>query len=572
MRSSEKQLPKRHARNTQTEAEELRKELRKEKLAREGLERENARLSEKVDRLEARVEALLRAMARRDDFYQKQIRKLEKDVADRDAQLDSANKQLAWFRKIFFDQKSEQHPNLDEGDATQGNEEPESEESKTETEKRKRGQQKGSKGHGRSDVSQLPTDEQNLPIENCNCKNCGKAYRELPRTENSPLIEIFSLLLLTNYRRCIYVPNCDCEGGEIRTANPPPKIFERTKLGNSIWVHLIVQKFLLGIPTNRTLKAFSLKGLSLSQGTVTGGFEKIDQMLKPLYEGIVNHCRGGQYWNGDETTWRVFGSGQKKWWLWIVASDDAIVYILDQSRSSSVPDEFFAGSVGVLMTDRYAAYKGLHEGIRKAWCWIHVRRDFLKIFDGVKKLRLWAKAWLEDIASLFVLNEKRFRLWSNGSAFGQVWEEAQSSLIAHTTKMEKRWQDEIGQPGLHKEQKTALGSLKRHWSGLTMFLLDPRIPLHNNRAERLLRNPVILRKNSYGSGAEWAGEFAAKLFSIFQTWLLNGLDPEAMLQDFFDQASKPGRAPPNVDDYLPWRMDSSRLQQFALPKSFKRPG
>ena len=39
-------------------------------------------------------------------------------------------------------------------------------------------------------------------------------------------------------------------------------------------------------------------------------------------------------------------------------------------------------------------------------------------------------------------------------------------------------------------------------------------PLHNNRAERLLRQAVLLRKNSYGSGAQWSGELAAKLFSI----------------------------------------------------------
>jgi transposase len=563
----EKQLPKRHSRSIPTETEELRKELRKERLARERLERENERLHEKIDRLEARVEELLRALANRDDFYQKEIRKLQKDVADRDEKLESANKQLAWFRKTYFDVKTEEHPDLQDEESPEETQEP-----AQPKEKRKRGQQKGSKGHGRSDVSQLSSDEQLLEIKDCNCNSCGKAYRQLPRTENSPLVDIFSLLLLTNYRRCIYVPDCNCEGGEIRTADPPPKLFERTKLGNSIWVHLIVQKFLFGVPTNRTLKAFSLKGLSLSQGTVTGGFQKIDRLLIPLYESIVDHCRGGEYWNGDETTWRVFGSGQQKWWLWIVASDDAIVYILDESRSGSVPDEFFAGSIGVLMTDRYSAYKGLHDGIRKAWCWVHVRRDFLKIFAGVKKLRAWAKAWLEDIAMLFVLNEKRFRLWTDQKNYGQVWQEAQSNLAAHVQNMETHWQNEVRRIGLHKEQKTALNSLKRHWTGLTMFLLDPRIPLHNNRAERLLRNPVILRKNSYGSGSKWSGGFAAKMFSIFQTWLLHGLDPEALLHDYFDQASRPGRPPPNLDEFLPWRMSPERLQNFSLPKSYKRPG
>lgn len=561
MLTREKQPTKRHSAKAPKEVENLRNELRLEKLARQALER--------------RVEELLQVMRNRDAFYQSEIQKLKKDVADRDEKLESANKQLEWFRKTFFDKKSEEHPDLtDEEDpnVSPANAELKADDFSNEQGTRKRGQQKGSKGHGRTDVSQLQTENQPLEIKNCSCKKCGIAYRQLERTEDSPLIEMFTVLLLMNYQRRIYVPNCKCEGGEIRTAPAPEKLFNRTKLGNSLWVHLIVQKFLFGAPTNRTLKAFSLRGFDLAQGTVTGGFKKIDQMLQPLYNGIVDHCRGGELWNGDETTWRVFGSGEQKWWLWLVASDDAVVYILDETRSSSVPDEFFAGSLGILMTDRYSAYKGLHDGISKAWCWIHVRRDFLRIFDGIKKLKSWAKKWLEEIARLFVLNQIRFKIWSSGHAYGESWTEAQSRLADHLQQMERHWQSEVSQIGLHKEQKTALNSLKRHWPGLTMFIRDPRIPLHNNRAERLLRNPVVLRKNSYGSGSKWSGEFASKMFSIFQTWLVNNLDPEALLLDFFDQASAPGRPPPKLDQFLPWQMSPERKQAFALPKSYKRPG
>jgi len=104
-------------------------------------------------------------------------------------------------------------------------------------------------------------------------------------------------------------------------------------------------------------------------------------------------------------------------------------------------------------------------------------------------------------------------------------------------------------------------------------LEDARIPLHNNRAERLIRQSVILRKNSYGSGAEWSGELAAKLFGLFQTWLINGLDPERLLLDYFDECSKtPGRAPPDVRQFLPWSMSEERKTHFQLPGSYSRPG
>ena len=115
--------------------------------------------------------------------------------------------------------------------------------------------------------------------------------------------------------------------------------------------------------------------------------------------------------------------------------------------------------------------------------------------------------------------------------------------------------------------------MKKDWDGLTIFVDDPRIPLHNNRAERLLRNPVILRKNSFGSGTQWSGNLAAKLFSIFQTWLINGLDPQALLLDYFNEcANTPGKSPPDVTQFLPWTMSDARKECYALPASYERPG
>jgi hypothetical protein len=63
------------------------------------------------------------------------------------------------------------------------------------------------------------------------------------------------------------------------------------------------------------------------------------------------------------------------------------------------------------------------------------------------------------------------------------------------------------------------------------------------------------------------------MFSIFQTWLINGPDPYALLRDYFDLcAQTPGRPPPNVDQFLPWKMTEERRQQFRLPVNYSKPG
>ncbi|MDR3557948.1 MAG: IS66 family transposase [Candidatus Pacebacteria bacterium] len=538
----------------------LKSELRAEKLARVAAERRCSELEAKVEELNRKVEQLLRGQNATQELLQKTIRKLEKDVVDRDKTIEKQNKTLAWFRKKVYGSTSEKDGS---GSATR---------QKSQKGVNKRGQKPGASGHGRTDRSRVPVGDVVSLTKDCKCEDCGKPYEELDATEESSLFEYVEGLYRDVYERSKYVSRCDCNGKRIVTAEPPPKLYPRTNIGNSLWVKLIVQKFLQGVPTNRTLKELSLLGFPLAQGTVTGGFKIIDGLLEPLYEGIANHCRAADLWNADETMWRVFDGTGIKWWLWIVASKDAVTYVLDETRSGDVPDEFFEGCSGTLMTDRYSAYKGLGEAIRKAWCWVHVRRDFLKIAQGVPTQKGWADAWLKRIAWLFVLNHERFQLWEAGQRTGRSWNEATEKLKKHVKKMETAWQKQLKQPG-SDEQFTVLNSLRRHWDGLTLFLEDPRIPLHNNRAERLLRNSVILRKNSYGSGAAWAGNFAAKVFSVFQTWLINGLDPQKMLQAYFDECSKtPGRAPPNIRSFLPWQMSEEEKLDFALPKGYSRPG
>jgi transposase len=538
----------------------LKEELRAEKLAREAAERRCAELEAKVEELTKLVERLLKGQNATQDLLQKTIRKLEKDVADRDKKIEKQNKTLTWFRKKVYGSTSEKDGSRS---ATR---------QKSQKGINKRGQKPGAGGHGRTDRSGVPIGDVVPLTKDCKCDHCGKSYEELDATEESSLFEYVEGLYRDVYERSKYVSRCDCKGKRIVTAEPPPKLYPRTNIGNSLWVKLIVQKFLQGVPTSRTLKELSLLGFSLAQGTVTGGFKIIDGLLEPLYEQIANHCRAADIWNADETMWRVFDGTRIKWWLWIVASKDAVTYILDETRSGDVPSEFFEGCSGILMTDRFSAYKGLGEAIRKAWCWVHVRRDFLKIADGVPMLKAWADGWLKRIARLFVLNHERFKLWEAGQTKSWNWSEATRTLKKHVKKMETTWQKQLKEPG-SDEQFTALNSLRRHWDGLTLFLEDPRIPLHNNRAERLLRNSVILRKNSYGSGAAWAGNFAAKIFSIFQTWLINGLDPQKMLQAYLDECRKtPGRAPPNLQGFLPWQMSTEEKLFFALPEGYSRPG
>ncbi len=53
--------------------------------------------------------------------------------------------------------------------------------------------------------------------------------------------------------------------------------------------------------------------------------------------------------------------------------------------------------------------------------------------------------------------------------------------------------------------------------GINSFVGRPEVAMDNNTAERILRNPVVGRKNYYGSGSVWSAHLAAMLFSVIQT-------------------------------------------------------
>jgi transposase len=549
----------------------LRQALRYERAARK---EQRAAFQAEIEELKAENKWLKENRRAVTESFIQQKQVLEQEIQQLKEQLETKDKRIAWFQKEYFGRKTETAESL----AITANEiqaqaafaiaEPQQQE------KRKRGQQPGEgKGHGRSDRNNLEHEEEFLDPPKCACDICSKPYLLLETTDDSKIAEIKVRPYVRVIRKRMYVSQCGCKGKVIVKALPPPKLYPRTTIGNSLWVYLLVWKYMFSVPLQRILQELSLQGLHLSAGTVIGGMKVIDTLLVALYEQIVDHCRGADFWNADETCWRVFEENDgtrclKQWWFWLFASLDAVVYLLDKSRSKEIPKNFFAGSAGVLLTDRLGSYKNLWEAIQNAWCWVHQRRDILKVYQGMPSLNVWAKEWLTEIGLLFALNHRRVELWQSG----QKWEDAQAAVEQHIKKLEDHWQRQLQDPNLHKQQKTILHSFKFHWAGLTLFLTDPRIPLENNRAERLLRNLVINRKNSYGSGKEWSGVLAAKLFTIFQTWLVNGLNPQALLLDYFNECSKtPGRPPPDVKEFLPWLMTEERKQKFKLPNNIKRP-
>jgi transposase len=192
-----------------------------------------------------------------------------------------------------------------------------------------------------------------------------------------------------------------------------------------------------------------------------------------------------------------------------------------------------------------------------AFCWAHVRRDFVRVGKGWPKLHAWALQWLKRIRELYRLNRQRLAQPADPAR--------QDALRQAVAAMRQQLDTELADPALRLPVRKVLTSLQEHWSGLTLFVDDPRIPMDNNRSERILRGPALGRKNYYGSGSLWSGRLAAALFSILATLKLWKINPRLWLHWYLQSCAEAGgEAPKDIEEYLPWNLSEEMRAKLSL--------
>jgi len=223
---------------------------------------------------------------------------------------------------------------------------------------RPRGQQRGRPGPQRRDYSHLPVREETveLPPAECVCPHCGLPLVACG-TEDADQIEIDSTVYrrLTHRRR--YQRTCPCPGQRTWTAPQVPKLIPKGRLGVSVWVEILLDKFASYRPTERLLKHWQLLGVDLAPGTVADGLRRLEPLFQPIQEALCERNRQAVLTQGDETRWLVFIDQEGKvghtWWLWVFGGGDTVVYVLDPTRSHQVPEQHFPKNAsGGLLVDR----------------------------------------------------------------------------------------------------------------------------------------------------------------------------------------------------------------------------
>ena len=441
--------------------------------------------------------------------------------------------------------------------------------------KRKRGQQPGAAGHGRTQRPALEekTEQHDPPADERVCCQCGEPY-----VGNGSRVSTIFEIDVTAHKRTInrsrWRRTCTCAPSPLEVSAPPaPRLFPNT----SVWARLLFERYACIRPLNRISAWMSDQGLPIAAGTLANSVPRFLPMFEPLHDAILAHQNRATVRHGDETAWRVQALREQgrstRAWLWTSVSADAVYFHIDPSRSAEAAEKLFAAAVvhTVLVCDRYSAYKKLArllgDVVTLAWCWSHLRRDFINCAAGHTRLTDWCQEWIERIAAIWRLNEARLAHYNHSLEIDRqtaAFEAAQAKLRAAVDGLFAHAERELAELSDGAHEAKPLRSLVNHREGLCVFLDKPQVPLDNNQAERALRAPVIGRQLSFGSDSEDGALLTARMYSVVGTLKMNGIDVLRWLGAWLGAcAENAGRAPEDLSPWLPWSMCEERRRALS---------
>jgi len=460
----------------------------------------------------------------------------------------------------------------------------------------KRGAKNGHKGHGRKIPDNLPVKEEiiDLPEDKKCCEICGKPLKDTGLYEVSSEISVKKVYYIKKKKRKIYKKTCDCDKCHtLMKAPQSPKLIPKGKFSIEFWVELLINKYMNHLPVTRQISDMKSYGIEVSSGTITGGLQFIySNYVIALYNALIIELRKTKHLHADETGYYIFqeveGKKNYNWYMWGFVCKSVILFVLDPTRSAKVlyqtlfnmtPDDIEkltknkpvdannSEPVYIVNADKYSSYKALqNQGlIVIAYCWAHQKREFedaLTKYPQDQELKPWVEIWITKISLLYDVNDERIKHTKDSYDFNQY----HNKLIDILDWMEKEIEK---QQYTHPAQIEIMTSMKQHWSGLTLFVQHPEIPMDNNPCERALR-PIVLGINNYwGNCSIWGGQLLAAMHSIIQTCLLHRISPRSYLIYYFEECTKRNSAHDEneIDLFLPHKLSEEIKQKLKIPET-----
>jgi transposase len=369
-------------------------------------------------------------------------------------------------------------------------------------------------------INPVPPDQRKCPVCGCEMKTVGHEVCEILEVQPA------RIYVLQRKDERVACPHDD----SIVSAKTPPQIVDRGKLGDTLIVEAVADKFVEHQPTERQSRRFCRAGADVSPQTLGRSMAACIDLLSPIARGIKHETVASALLGTDATGLPVLDQDHPQGirngtiWCWVGDQRWVTFFYARNGDAQSVKDFLGKDLCRTVQCDGTSILNFLERaGGKRPGCWAHGRRRFVACARSGDRLALVPLRMLRRIFAVERLStllgetpEERLRRRQEYSepviAELRAWLDDNRAVIPPKTPLGK-----------------AMGYLQRQWARLVLFLTDGRLEMTNNRLERELRALVLGRKNWLFAFGDLGGERTATILTIVGTCIAHRINPRAYL-------------------------------------------
>ena len=488
----------------------------------------------------------------------------EHEIAKQGHEIVNLRRQVAWFQRQIFGQKSERR--LPEPDGVQGtlgesfdaipdvvvpNQ-------KTRIASFERASKPKRPTDG-ADESSLFFDDQKVPVEVIHVPNPDATglttdeFEVIGEKVSHRLAQRPGSYVILKYVRPV-IKRRDTQILSCPAA--PVGAIDGSRADVSFIAGMMLDKFAFHLPLYRQHQRLVDAGINVSRPWLTQVMQASVSLLEPIHQAQLESIRASRVKSMDETPIKAGRAGPGKMkaaYFWpVYGEQDEICFLYYPSRAAKHVEEALGQSPptgSVLQTDGYTAYAQYAKkmGLTHAQCWAHARR---KVFEAQDIEPSPAGQALEAIGALYAVEAEIREQGLTGSA-------KRAYRLAHAKPVADRffaWIDkQFAALGFLPSSPfiAALAYIRERRAGLEVYLDDPDVSIDTNHLERALRVIPMGRKNWLFSWTELGAKQVGIVQSLLVTCRLHDIDP----YDYFvDVLQRVGQHPASkVDELTPRR-------------------
>jgi len=254
-----------------------------------------------------------------------------------------------------------------------------------------------------------------------------------------------------------------------------------------------------------------LYGLIISPATILDLTRRAADAVRSEYDAILSKIRGAPILYVDETSIRVQG---KNHWIWAFTTPSETFVVIRKSRGMKVLLEVLTRRfTGVIVCDGWKPYAKFTKRLQR--CWAHLLRESKDLAEKI-----------EEAAPLHQALKKLYEELT-GTLENDPPPEVRRGLWQMARETLKQW---IMKEYASEKVRKLIGKISNGFEYWFTFVIYPGVEPTNNRAERALREHVVLRKimgtlrNSKGTSIH------ERIMTVLATWGQHGLNSLQMLR------------------------------------------